>query len=232
MNRGADIRQDSTHSLVNDCWNTIGVRGNASCPELQKHVHCRNCPAYSSGAVELLDRDLPANYLADWTHHFAQPKYTDGVDTQSIVIFRVGGEWLALSTVVVSEVANRLPIHSLPHRMSRVVIGVANVRGQLLICVSLAAVLGLESNIDRDGENPRAVYARLLVCRCASVRIVCPIDQVHGIHRFHARELREVPSTVAKAKTTYSRALLPWNKQSVGVLDDQLLFSTIERSMA
>src|SRR4029077_5730556 len=30
--------------VVDDCWNRIGVRGDASCPELKHHVHCRNCP--------------------------------------------------------------------------------------------------------------------------------------------------------------------------------------------
>ena len=31
-----------------DCWEQeIGVNGNASCSELARHIHCRNCPVYS-----------------------------------------------------------------------------------------------------------------------------------------------------------------------------------------
>ena len=36
---------------LNDCWNKIGVRGDGSCPELARHVHCRNCPVYSASAA-------------------------------------------------------------------------------------------------------------------------------------------------------------------------------------
>ena len=63
------------------------------------------------------------------------------------------------------------------------------------------------------------------------VRVVCPVDEVHGIHRFHPRELKDVPTTVAKATVTYSTALLPWRGHSVGMLDDQLLFYTLKRSL-
>ena len=55
---------------------------------------------------------------------------------------------------------------------------------------------------------------------------------MHGIHRFHPRELQDVPATVAKAAATYSKALLPWRDHSVGLLDDQLLFYTLKRSLA
>ena len=65
------------------------------------------------------------------------------------------------------------------------------------------------------------------------VRVVCPVDEVHGIHRFHPRELKEVPTTVAQGRrSTYSTALLPWQGHSVGMLDDQLLFYTLKRSLA
>ena len=67
--------------------------------------------------------------------------------------------------------------------------------------------------------------------RREGVRVVCPVDEVHGIHRFHPRELKDVPTTVAKATVTYSTALLPWQGHSVGTLDDQLLFYTLKRSL-
>ncbi len=73
---------------------------------------------------------------------------------------------------------------------------------------------------------------RLLVIRRDDVRAVCPVDDVHGIHRFHPRELKDVPATVARAAATYSKAILPWQGRSVGVLDDELLFHTLKRSIA
>ena len=33
-----------------DCWNKIGVSGDLSCPELNTHIHCRNCPVFAAAA--------------------------------------------------------------------------------------------------------------------------------------------------------------------------------------
>jgi len=231
MNERPDTARRLDLAIVNDCWNRIGVRGDRSCPELKQHVHCRNCPVYSAGAAELLDGDPPANYLAEWTSHFAQPKHVEDIETRSIVIFRIGAEWLALPTPVVIEVANLLPVHSLPHRQSGAVLGIANVRGELLVCVSLGQIVGVERSATTSREHRSTVYRRLLVIRREDVRVVCPVDEVHGVHHVHPRELKDVPSTVAKAAVTYSTALLSWRERSVGILDDQLVFYSLKRSL-
>jgi len=218
-------------TVLDDCWNRIGVRGDGSCPELTQYVHCRNCPVYSAGASALLDAEAPAGYVADRTVRFSEAVHVEEGETRSVVIFRVASEWLALPTSVVIEVANLLPIHSLPHRLNGVVLGLASVRGELLVCVSLGQVVGAEP-LAAAGHQPRATaFKRLLVIRREAVRVVCPVDEVHGIHRFHPRELQDVPATVSKATVTYSTALLPWRGHSVGALDDQLLFYTLKRSL-
>jgi len=216
---------------INDCWNRIGVRGDGSCPELRQHVHCRNCPVYSAGAATLLDTNVPASYFADHTAHFAEPPPAEQTEMRSVVIFRVASEWLALPTAVVIEVSNLLPIHSLPHRSNGVVLGLASVRGELLVCVSLRQIVGAEPLAAIIHEGSDMVYKRLLVLRRDAVRVVCPVDEVHGIHRFHARDLNDVPTTVAKATVTYSTGILAWRGRSVGTLDDQLLFYTLRRSL-
>src|SRR5918996_2892704 len=114
MNDRPEIADGSPRSIVNDCWNRIGVHGDVSCPELEQHVHCRNCPVYSAGAMVLLDGDLPANYLSDWASHFAQPEEAAELDTQSVVFFRIGAEWLALLKGGGKGVVNLLPLSPLP----------------------------------------------------------------------------------------------------------------------
>jgi chemotaxis-related protein WspD len=217
---------------LDDCWNRIGVRGDGSCPELKAYVHCHNCPVFAAGAATLLDADPPDGYLADRTAHFARPAAAVEDGTRSVVIFRVASEWLALPASVVIEVATLLPIHSLPHRADGVVLGLSSVRGELLVCVSLGRILGAEPLAALTNEGRLTAGQRLLVIRQENVRVVCPVDEVHGIHRFQPRELKEVPTTVSKATVTYSTALLPWRGHAVGTLDDQLLFYTLRRSLA
>ena len=216
---------------MTDCWTTIGVRGDQSCPELRQYVHCRNCPVYSAGALRVLDGDAPADYLAQQTDHFAQSKAAAELATQTVVIFRVGVEWLALPASCVKEVAELLPIHSLPHRLTGPILGVASVRGELLVCLSLGRVLGLDES---GAGKSRGLIAqrRLLVLRLEHLRAVCPVDEVHGIHRARPQDMKEVPATVSRAAATYTKELLSWRGESVGMLDAALVFHTLKRSAA
>jgi chemotaxis-related protein WspD len=227
-----EIDADAGLSALNDCWNQIGVRGDASCPELEKHIHCRNCPTYSAAAVRLFDRELPADYRINWTRHFAEEKQVIEREPNSVVIFRVGAEWLALPSSVFLAASEPKPIHSLPHRRNRVVLGLVNVRGELLVCVSLQETLGLENAATPPKGKQPQVHERLLIVSREGSRLVFPVDKVHGIHRYHPREVNALPATVAKASATYTQGMLVWRDQGVGILDDQLLFEHLNRSLA
>jgi chemotaxis-related protein WspD len=217
---------------INDCWNHIGVHGDKSCVELEQHRHCRNCPVYSAAARTLLDAPLPPDYATFWTRHFAQPSAIAQADGHSVIIFRLGAEWLALPTVLCAEVADTRSIHSLPHRRNSAVLGIANVRGELLVCLSLTTILGLNSTALSGPDSHDASAQRLLVFRSVAAAVVFPVDEVHSVYRYGVAQLIEVPATVSKAQATYTRAILPWSQRMVGVLDEQLLFHTVDRSLA
>lgn len=221
--------------VIHDCWNRIGVYGDATCPLLTEHVHCRNCPVYSAAAIRVLDRshagDASKLAVAEATRIFASEKRGEQRAAQSAFVFRIGGEWLALSMAVVDEVADLRAIHSLPHRRNGVVLGLANVRGELLVCVSLAQLLGIDPAEPAMSRQRRVVQRRLLVLRGPGGRLAFPVDEAHGSERFDESGLQPVPTTVAKAAARYSRAVLPWSGQAVGLLDEELLFHSLNRSL-
>ena len=209
-----------------DCWKRIGVWGDRSCPELKEYLHCRNCPVYAAGAARLLDAAVSESYLAAHATHYAQAKRDSRQGTHSAVIFRIAREWFALSTAVFREVAPLRPVHSLPHRRDRIVTGLANIRGELLVCVSLTATLGLADEVGKGHT------ARLAVVNREGDRFVFVADEVAGIFRYEAADLGVVPATLAHAHATYTRGMLTWSERPVGVIDDQLLFFTLNRSLA
>jgi chemotaxis-related protein WspD len=219
-------------AVHNDCWNRIGVRGDASCPELKQHIHCRNCPVYAAAAARLLDADAPADYLDHWTRQIAQPTSLTQQNSLSALIFRIGAEWLALPARVLSEIASLRAVHAIPHRRDGVVTGLTNIRGELLVCVSLARILGVEAGASGDSGTQPAVAARLLVLQRDGHRAVCSVDQIHGIERYRPQELTSAPATVAKAAARYTQAVLTWQRKSVGLLDDEVLFDSIARGLA
>jgi chemotaxis-related protein WspD len=226
--RGVDAARPGIE--LHDCWNRIGVAGDGSCGELQKFVHCRNCPVYWQAGVQLLNRALPEEYRREWTLHYSQEKKSAPVARTSIVMFRIGAEWLALPTTAFQEVAERRAIHSLPHRRHGVVLGLVNVRGELLICVSVGRLLGLETGAARQ-EKTRSTYDRMLVSNWDGKRLVFPVDEIHGIHRYHTSEVQEAPATISHAAVSYTHGILSWRGRTVGLLDADVLFSTLNRSL-
>jgi chemotaxis-related protein WspD len=232
MDSKPQIDAETGSLAVKDCWNEIGVHGDSSCAELERHIHCRNCPTYSAAAIRLFDRELPADYRSDWTRHFAEEKQVTKREGHSVVIFRVGSEWLALPASVFLAVSELKPIHSLPHRRNRIVLGLVNVRGELLVCVSLEETLGLENASAPAKDKQPQTHQRLLIVSREDGRLVFPVESVHGIHRYHLGEVNAVPATVAKATATCTKGMLAWRDQSVGLLNDQLLFDHLNRSLA
>ena len=215
---------------VHDCWNIIGVEGNGSCAELRKFVHCRNCPVYSAASLQLLDRPLTPEYRRQWTEHFAREKKLTEPARLTVILFRVASEWLALPARAFQEVAERRPIHSLPHRRRNVVLGLANVRGELLICVSLTQLLGLEP--ENAHPRQRAQRDRLLVANWNNSRFVFPVDEVFGLHRFQPGEIREAPATVAHSTHSHTQGVFTWRERTVGMLDADALFAALNRNLS
>jgi chemotaxis-related protein WspD len=209
------------------CWKRIGTWGDRSCPELPKHGHCRTCPVYSAGAAQLLDADVSPEYLAAGARLYAQPKVETRLSAESAVVFRVVGEWLALPTAVFLQIAPRRAVHSLPHRRAALVSGVVNVRGELLVCVSLAAALGLAASAGKPPPTARhAVVGR------GADRFVFEADEIAGLHRYDAKDVAPVPATLAHAQAVHTRGFLTWQERPVGLLDDGLLFHTFNRGLA
>jgi chemotaxis-related protein WspD len=215
-----------------DCWNQIGVFGDGTCPELAKVIHCRNCPVYAAGGRSLLEREPPADYLREWTQALAEAKDEDQAeDTLSVLIFRLGREWLALPTHVCQEVAEMRPIHILPHRSGPVLLGLVNIRGQIRLCVSLRELLGLEPGDDSgrtmNHKNPRC----LVVIAGDSDHWGLLVDEIHGIQRFHLSAIRDAPVTVAKAAPRLTKGVIDWQDTGVGYLDDGLLFLALRKEV-
>jgi chemotaxis-related protein WspD len=185
-----------------------------------------------SAAARLLDRDLPEGYLDERTDFVSAQKHVIEPGTKSIVIFRLGLEWLSLSTGVFQEVAERSSVHKLPHYVNGVLSGLVNIRGELLMCVALDVLLGLTKSLEESRQREQTAKERLLVCNRGGDRLAFFANEVHGVHRFHPRDLKEVPATVAKGAATYTVGLLQWRDKTVGCLDDELVFYALNKGFA
>ena len=244
MTHGA-IENTGVVALIDDCWNRIGTRGDGTCPKLAEHSRCLNCPVFEQAAARLLDRPLDEADLApatatsgprarphDGTSQASHATDTGAaaVATQSALVFRIADEWLGLPTAALRQVDDIRPIHSLPHRRNRVVLGLVNIRGALTVAASLGELLHLD-RASSGKYTSRNSYARMLVAAHRGEPVAFPVDEVEGVVRFAASSLLPVPTTLAHASASHSRGVLAWNGRTIGLLDTDRVFESLARSL-
>lgn len=223
----------STHAVaapMPDCWRVIGVSGDRSCPELEHHIHCRNCPVLADAARTFFDRAAPAGYLESWHDILAEPARAADTEATSVLVFRIDKEWLALPTALLVEVTPVRTLHRVPHRGGTGLAGLVNIRGQLQLCMSLHAVLGLPGGPHLRAAEHDASSARLLVVHQDGERPqhwVLGVDEVAGVHRVTRSALRPVPCTVSQAAARCSSALFEWQDRTVALLDEDRLLDAL-----
>ncbi|SAK89789.1 chemotaxis protein CheW [Caballeronia fortuita] len=219
---------------IDDCWNRIGVRGDASCPKLARYVHCRNCPVHEAAAARVLDRVEGRTSIVASTN--ADKSNADN-EAISCLVFRIGGEWLGLPTAFCAQVAQLRPVHSLPHRRNRAVLGVVNVRGRLIVCVSLARLFGIETNegAAKNVSLDARELGRLIVMQCGNgeheAPVAFPVDAVDGVHRFTPAQLQPVPATLAQRLSSHAHAVAAFKAATAGLLDADRLIDSLNRSL-
>lgn len=228
---------DEIRPPMPECWRIVGVTGDCTCPELATVIHCRNCPVLTEAARTFFERSAPPGYLDGWRAILEEPAAPAATDSLSVLVFRVAGEWLALSTLVLVEVTTVRALHRLPHRQAAVLAGLVNIRGQIQLCGSLHGLLGLAGGPMQPGASDgEPAAARLLVCERGGEagvdRWVLGVDEVAGVQRVPRDALRQVPSTVAHAGARCSSALFDWQDRTVALIDEPRMFDALRAAVA
>lgn len=211
------------------CWRTIGTSGDRSCPELAQHIHCRNCGAFAIGAASLFDRPAPADYIEDWTGWLADEtdeRFDD--EGTSICVFRLGAELFGLPTAALAGGATLRPWRRLPHRRTSGLLGLVNVGGTLMPCVSLHVLL-------EAGETPDPATTQrggLMIGGDSGQQFAFPVDEIVGIQRFPAARMQRPPATVARSGTALTSSLCHTEPGTVAILDARRLRQRIEDLLA
>ena len=233
---------DAVKAPLPECWRVIGVTGDRSCPELERFIHCRNGPVLAEAARGFFDRPHPPGYLDAWRAILEEPEEAIEADSASLLVFRLATEWLALPATILVEVTPVRMIHAVPHRAGTPLAGLVNIRGELQLCLSLHALLGLPGGPRLPplaGAVPDAVadaVPRLLVVERSPARPadrwVIGVDEVAGVQRVPRSTLRPVPATVGQAAARCSAALFAWRDRDVAVLDEERLFASFRQAVA
>lgn len=216
---------------ITDCWKRTGVWGNHTCPELSRHLHCRNCPTFEQAAQGLLDREPPAGYVEEWTRLLALEKDSDRRLSEVAIVFRIHSEWLALRGACCVEVVSQRPIRRVPLRSNSTLAGLVCVRGEILLCFSLAEPLGLAEEAGPPAA-PSQAAPRLIVAGKPRFKFAFRASEVLGLQRYAAEMVETLPATNAHALSRFTQGVLTLAERKIGLLDEERLFHALEKALA
>jgi chemotaxis-related protein WspD len=207
------------------CWREEGVAGDRSCPKLPAVVHCRNCSEYSRIGRLLFEREAPPGMARETMELLERPEQEAPGESISVMLFRLGPEYFALKTTLFQEVTAPHPVHRLPFRPGPIFLGLVNVNGELLPCVSAAAALGVEASAEAS-ESPR-----MLVIGHAGNRFAFMVDEALAVSRVPLSELHPPPATVANAPAARSASVFRRGDRDVALVDEDRLLDALGRSL-
>ena len=216
-----------------NCWNKIGVWGRElpRCPRLDEFIHCQNCDVFHAASLTAYERSIPDDYRLEWTEVLAGNKQTVVTDARTVVVFRLGDEWVAISTGLCKEISRMMKIHRLPHNKSQVLKGVVNNGGEIRICFSLGNLLGIAKAEQIFGDDFHTVYARMIVMDVAGRNYVFPVSEIKGLLQYREADLGPLPETISASSASYMNGVIKWGDTVIGCLDEALLTAQLERSI-
>jgi len=213
---------------INDCWNAIGVWSNAEekCNELDVHIHCRNCPKFAETGRIVFERAAPSGYLTEWRDAISAYESHEAEKQKNIFVFRVGCEWFALPSSVLSEVATERVIHRIPRNTNRFISGVVNINGEVKICYTIADLLDM--NIT---GNEKCKSRRMIVVELSGVHYVFLVDEVKGLHWYCESDLLPVPATLSEKDSAQLYGIVRQFDQKIAIFDVENFQKKLEGSL-
>ena len=214
-----------------ECWKVVGIWGDRLCPELAEFVHCRNCPAYGVAGRQLLDRPPPPDYLNEMTERVG--KVPDVVDQNplKLLVFRVGGTWLALPSMVIEKTLAPAPVIPIPGRSNRHFLGLVNTLGELRLCLTLEHFIESESESEPLAPLAR-VFPRMLIVKLEGDRWVFPADEVIGTLDWQSQQLESVPANLKRSQRGLVSSLFVYGGHRVALLNEKRLASLMMEALA
>lgn len=185
-----------------------------------------------ASAIELLlHRGSPVGYVQDWESSLGREKDDSRpVPHSAIVIFSLGEEHLALSSLVVGQMTTMRRLHRIPHMRSPVIRGVVNINGRLRLFVSLGALLEIGETVSYETSERIDDIPMIMIEQNGEVWTFA-VDKILGVFRCDLNQMKNVPVTVAKSTANYVKGILNWRDHQVALLDEELLFFSLRRSL-
>ncbi len=194
------------------------------------HAKAASADHGATALQRLLDRPVSDQDLAEAARVAAIPFEARTAKTTGVLVFRLEGELLGLPATLLRRVTPVARASAIPHRRSRLLRGICSVRGELVLCVDLRALLGVNGGAAKAGAETQS-SRRMIVLGPPDASWVFEVDALIGIERIDVASLRSAPVTVERASSAFVRGLADLPVGCVSVLDGERVLRGLEAAL-
>lgn len=185
------------------------------------------------GAIlRLLDRPLTDADLREATRRVASPMAPSKEHVEPLLLFHACGEFLALPAITVTRVTRVAPVHRIPHRSNKVIRGLCNIQGDLMICGNLVSLLELVGDVPASDDDRSDDDRRMIVLGDEAEPWAVQVDSVDGVAYLDPQTFKKPPITVERALHRYTDRLVPTVHSLASLLNVERVLSGFQAALS
>jgi chemotaxis-related protein WspD len=143
-------------------------------------------------------------------------------ENSSVFIFRLAKNWFAIPTKYLKEVTFSKQVVPIPCKNNPILLGAVNINGELRLCASIHSLLGIEIPFS---------YNRMVVISKENEAWVFPADEIEGTVQWNNNELKTFPFIPSRSIQNHLSGEMKTDTKVIGLLDAEMLFSSLQRSL-
>ncbi len=161
-----------------------------------------------------LDQPIPAGRREEWAASLASvPNDGQPKATQRLFLFRIHEEWFGVDPAVLAMTIPYVRPRQLPHQRGRVVEGMINADGRVILCLSMERFAGVVPKIGPDSSR------RLLVFSWQKWLFAMAVSEILGVEDVASDDGTSLPESANEALRKCARSIVLHKGRAVTVLE-------------
>lgn len=173
-----------------------------------------------------LGQPIPDGQRQEWAALLAGKVQSEkSADTQRLFLFRVNDEWFGIDPSVLAMTIPYARPRQLPHQRGKVVEGLINADGRVILCLSMERFAGVAAK-----KRPEPAQ-RLLVFSPPKWLFAMPVSEVLGVEDVAVDEGGALPESASEALRKCARAIVLHEGRAVICLNGELFIKQLAEAL-
>lgn len=173
-----------------------------------------------------LQQPIPPGRREEWATLFAAKLHDEKVGiTRRLFLFRLQNEWFGIDPAALAMTIPHVKARQLPHQRGKIVEGVINADGRVILCLSLERFAGVQ------GSSTAGAGRRMLIFSWHKWLFAAAVSEILGVEDVAVEEGGALPESANEALRKCSKGIVLHQGRAVVVLDAGAFVKQLEGSL-